>query len=451
MGWCHVYQEGKVPPIWARLLATKDTGDQRAIIMSAMTRLADAKRMDFDNRVYLSDKTIDAVVKLQPNPGDAIPNFDSAGKGLSILACRPKTTAEIESERERSAAEKKTTATRTLPEALQLKKGDSRVPAATYDQLRKNVSMFALWNQVLWGARCDFAKKLVEIYQVLLLPSVSGMEHKFTPTLCKQITWAIVHDKCNFFHKRLLPDDFKGDNPPKFPQSLLDDLIPKIMFQEPIHRSTFPQAWSEAPNATVPYIGAAPPTEANPFVSPTRAQNTRQPQAIMAHVHPWIANRMKEYHARFNGKVVMTKILNGANTTFDRLPVIQEFINKETNKNELCYNHVMGTCSNRRCWYRHASKAQVPNSFAGELIQVCGPGIDYVVRTEPPGGGAGQREGRGNSCYYGRALAGSGGATNGTGRGGHNPGMEEAGQEGKRQQRDNQQRYDSPGKQQRRT
>jgi hypothetical protein len=405
--------------------------------------------MDFDNRVYLSDKTIDAVVKLQPNPGDAIPNFDSAGKGLSILACRPKTTAEIESERERSAAEKKTTATRTLPEALQLEKGDSRVPAATYDQLRKNVSMFALWNQVLWGARCDFAKKLEEIYQVLLLPSVSGMEHKFTPTLCKQITWAIVHDKCNFFHKRLLPDDFKGDNPPKFPQSLLDDLIPKIMFQEPIYRSTYPLAWEEPSVAA--YSGLIPPTVANPFATTPPPRQPQQASPSMAHVHPWIANRMKEYHGKFKGKVMMSKILTGANITFNQLPVIQEFLNKDTNKNELCYNHIMGTCSNRRCWYRHASRAQVPNSFAGDLIHLCGPGIDYVVRNEPQSWGRGQQDRQNTNGYYGRAVVGSGGAVTSNYDGGNEANNDTNGQGGKRQGREQQQRYDSTGKTPRRS
>ena len=223
------------------------------------------------------------------------------------------------------------------------------------------------------------------------------------------------------------------------------------MFQEPIHRSTFPLAWAEAPAVTFISSGPAPPPEANPCATPPRAQHLQQPQALMAHVHPWIANRMKEYHAWFKGKVMMTKILNGANTTFDRLPVIQEFVNKDSNKNELCYNHVMGTCSNRRCWYRHASKAQVPNSFAGDLIQLCGPGIDYVVCNEPQGWGAGQRERRSDSGYYGRAVVGSGGATSGNGGGVNNQSNGEGGQDGKQQQRDNQQRYDSPGKQQRRT
>jgi hypothetical protein len=62
---------GGVPQIWARLLGTKETKNQWAVIMSEMERLADDKRMDFDAGVYFSDKTIDSLMKLEPNPGDA--------------------------------------------------------------------------------------------------------------------------------------------------------------------------------------------------------------------------------------------------------------------------------------------------------------------------------------------------------------------------------------------
>ena len=179
-----MYRGCDVPPIRARLLATKDVGDQRAIMMTAMQRLADEKRMEFHNRVYFSDKTIKAVVKLQPNRGDAIPNFASAWKGLSILACRPKTTAEIEEEREWSAAERQTAATHMFPEALQLEKGDSCMPTGDYDQLKKNMLMFTLWNTILCGEWCDFANKLNELNQVLLIPSMGGMDHKFTALFC---------------------------------------------------------------------------------------------------------------------------------------------------------------------------------------------------------------------------------------------------------------------------
>ncbi|KAL3786694.1 hypothetical protein HJC23_002783 [Cyclotella cryptica] len=222
------------------------------------------------------------------------------------------------------------------------------------------------------------------------------------------------------------------------------------MFQETIHRSTFPRAWEEAPAPSFAFAGLAPPAVANPFAAPQKPTDSQTTPPSMAHVHPWIAHRMKEYHARFKGRVMMTKILSGANITFDRLPIIQEFINRDTQKNELCYNHVMGTCSNRRCWYRHASKDQIPNSFAGDLINLCGPGVEYVVRNKPQGWGRGQSERRGESGYYWRATVRSGGVTGGSSGGTNNVGKADGGGEAKHQQSENQQRYGSPEKQPRR-
>ena len=191
--------------------------------------------MEFDNRFYFFNKAIKLVVKLQPNPGDAIPNFVLAGKGLSILVCRPKTMVEIEDEHERAAVEWQTVAIHMLPEALQLEKGNNHMPAGDYDQLNKNLSMFMLWNAILLGDWFGFVKRLQELYQVLLIPSMSGMDHEFTAMLCKQVTWAIVNNKCNYFYKRLLSEDFQEGTPCQFLKSLLDDIIFKNMLQEPIH------------------------------------------------------------------------------------------------------------------------------------------------------------------------------------------------------------------------
>ena len=144
MGWCCISRECNVPPIWARLLTTKDTGNQRTLIMAVMQQLSNDKWMDFDNRVYFSDKTVVAIIKLQTNSGESIPMFTSAGKGLSILACQPKTSLEVEEELEHAEAEWWTRLTRALTEQLQLEKGYMQTPLNDYEQLRKCISMFTL-------------------------------------------------------------------------------------------------------------------------------------------------------------------------------------------------------------------------------------------------------------------------------------------------------------------
>jgi hypothetical protein len=102
--------------------------------------------------------------------------------------------------------------------------------------------MFAGLLEVLYEQKCEFYRRVLEIYRVMTHPSVAAMKAKFTPLLCKQITWAIHDDKSSFLHQRLYPDDFKGDAMPTFPPLLLDDIIPNVRFQNAIHCSTFPDA-----------------------------------------------------------------------------------------------------------------------------------------------------------------------------------------------------------------
>ncbi len=93
-----------------------------------------------------------------------------------------------------------------------------RAPADNFHDLRLNIGMFAGLLAVLYGEKCDFYWRVFDIYQVMTHPAVSAMKAKFTPLLCRQITWAIHDDKSSFFHQRLHPDDFKGASMPVFPR-----------------------------------------------------------------------------------------------------------------------------------------------------------------------------------------------------------------------------------------
>ena len=66
------------------------------------------KDMEVDKGVFFREKTAKAIMDMQPNPSEVIPSLESATKLLSILACRPNTTTEIEHEHAREQAEKET-------------------------------------------------------------------------------------------------------------------------------------------------------------------------------------------------------------------------------------------------------------------------------------------------------------------------------------------------------
>ena len=108
----------------------------------------------------------------------------------------------------------------------------------------------------------------------------------------------------------------------------------------------------------------------------------------------------------------------------------------------------MGVCSNKRRWYRHAARAQIPDGFAGDLIQVCGPGIDYVLRNEPDLSNKGMGDRGGDNSYYGRGNgrgAGSG-AGGGIGNGGGSTRGGNGGYDGMQMYKEAPNQNGSPGK-----
>jgi hypothetical protein len=80
MGRCTVFRECDVPPIRARLLTIKGGRDQRAIIMVAMQHLSEDRQMDFNNKVYFSDKTIESQKSSKPRGFHT--HFCIGGRGI---------------------------------------------------------------------------------------------------------------------------------------------------------------------------------------------------------------------------------------------------------------------------------------------------------------------------------------------------------------------------------
>jgi hypothetical protein len=285
MRWCGIVRESEVPPIWPLLLGSTEVEDHRLNIMKGMRQFYRHRNVEFDEGVFLREKTVKA------KPWQGYPIFQVGGKSLSILACRPNTALEIELERTREQAKKDTRKTRSLGKALQLEAGDMRAQEDNFHDLPLNIGMFAGLLEVLYGEKCDCFRCVFDVYQVMTHPAVSATKGKFTPLLCRQITWAIHDDKSSFFHQRLHPDNFKGASMPMFPTSLLDDIIPNARFQNGIHRSTFPEAWVPKP-AGPPLTSPPMPKGPNHFqLGGSRGGTPGQGRdwyAQLGHMHSWI-------------------------------------------------------------------------------------------------------------------------------------------------------------------
>jgi hypothetical protein len=100
------------------------------------------RQIPIDTSIYLEQEKIKATVKLHFNPGKGVAHLALASKGLSILACCARTTAETERVHEQEQALSATEKTRQLDELLHLSKGTTHAPADNLWELKANVATF---------------------------------------------------------------------------------------------------------------------------------------------------------------------------------------------------------------------------------------------------------------------------------------------------------------------
>ena len=127
-------------------------------------------------------------MELKFNPGEGVAHLSLADKGLSIMACRSRTSAETEQIWERKEALSAAENTWQLDELLHLSKGVTRAPADNFWELKINIAtgMSLVW--VLFGSKCNYYKGLHNMYATLELKEVMAQKRSFMPEHCRRIT-----------------------------------------------------------------------------------------------------------------------------------------------------------------------------------------------------------------------------------------------------------------------
>ena len=183
MGFAGTYRGNGLPDIWALFNATKgkNIDAYRRHLFARMKQWAYDRRIQIDQSIYLEQETVKAIVELRFNPGEGVAHLASASKGLTILVCRARTTAETERVREQEHALSATENTRQLEDLIRLTKGTTRAPADNFWELKMNIATFMSLVWVLFGSDCDYYKSLRQIYKTLELKKVYVLKAKFTP------------------------------------------------------------------------------------------------------------------------------------------------------------------------------------------------------------------------------------------------------------------------------
>lgn len=107
----------------------------------------------------------------------------------------------------------------------------------------------------------------------------------------------------------------------------------------------------------------------------------------LAHLNSKIKRCMADYHEKFGGTVMLKQICNAAGVAMEDLPWLRKYMDNQ-NRNQLCYNHVMGVCLHgRRCHFIHAPQNEVDDGFATALCTKLESGVKYLIRNNeaPPG------------------------------------------------------------------
>jgi len=275
--------------------------------------------------------------------------------------------------------------------------------------------MVATYAALLWtlfGDKCHLYVQVLKIYKVLNQDEVFATRAAFDPLKCKQIAWAMFEDSRSFFWKRISPMDLAEGKQVEPIRSMLDDIVADVRFARNVVRSTFPLAWQDKTQVYIPPTGL-PPASTQPaqllpptpmsFLSPYSGVfgpgfgvpppppplpgNPSSMAAKIAHVASAIREKFADYHKKFGGRVLLSRLLQLGNIDIRKLPVVPELV-EAGGKNKLCYNYCLGVCPHGdKCHYKklggHVPGDRLPPAFVATLCQVIEPGIVEAMKLSP--------------------------------------------------------------------
>ncbi len=208
MGFCNLIRACDLPQIWRHFAASKvkQVEIHRRQLQKLMEEWSRNYRTKIDT-IFFEQKTIEDIIHLQFNPGEGIAQYRTAERGISILVCRPRGIEETERLRDHEHATEATKSTRTLCDASNLTTLKPRLPASTFHNMQRNIKTFCAFLYVLFGIKCEYYAKLMDLKCIFNNPSRQSIHEAFTVPVCHRIVWAIICNGRFFFSRVKLSQD----------------------------------------------------------------------------------------------------------------------------------------------------------------------------------------------------------------------------------------------------
>ncbi len=130
-GYCGVVDPARIPTIWDSFQQTREIATHRHNIWVSMTKWPKETGKKIDKAPFFTEQTIKNIVTLNFNPGEAVPSYASAQRGVSILTCRPKTAQEVETIKDNEEARRVTAHTAQFNEVCRCQTPPPQAPHRT--------------------------------------------------------------------------------------------------------------------------------------------------------------------------------------------------------------------------------------------------------------------------------------------------------------------------------
>jgi hypothetical protein len=409
-GYCGVVDPMLIPTIWDAFQQTKEINSHRHSIRVSMSKWSKDTGKDIDKAPFFTEQTIKDIVGLNFNPGEAVPTFSSAQRGISILTCRPKSAHEVETIKEFEEARRATAHTAQFNDVRRRQKAPPSPPPDNYFELRLGVNTFCALVWTLFGDECDYYKGLLEVAETLDQQEVHIIREAFTPDICRRITWAILTDGRSFFNTVLVESQFKNNERFKWPTSLIHKVTDDVRFAKAIDRPMYPTEWiipaHNQQGGTLGNSGGGGLGGGGHSTNPNgQQQQLQRPAGMMGggggvrgggrggggggggggryqqrqpwtdDRHPRIAAMMADYVAAKGPRIKLLEILDACNKRITDLPTIPEYV--ANGRPFVCWAHILGRCTFDNCQFKngHVPRSAIPDSFADAVVAMLTPGV----------------------------------------------------------------------------
>jgi hypothetical protein len=133
---------------------------------------------------FFTKQTVTDIEGFQFNPGEAVPTYSLAQRGILILTCRPKSVHEAETIKDYKDARRAMAHTAQFNEVRRRQKMPPSLPPDNYFELHLSINTFCALIWTLFGDECDYYKGLLEVCKNLVQQKVHIIRDSFTANVC---------------------------------------------------------------------------------------------------------------------------------------------------------------------------------------------------------------------------------------------------------------------------